>query len=95
MTVTATGEVATLSPEMVQIQGLAWGSDGEEVWFSGADTGVSRRLFAADLVDVATGERRPWRELRPPDPAGVVVTVPVLVTPDGTSYAYCYLRESS
>jgi hypothetical protein len=35
-----------------------------------------------------TGERTPWRTLMPSEPAGVVRISPVLITPDGQSYAY-------
>ena len=43
-------------------------------------------------LDLATGERKPWREVLPTDAAGVVTIVPLLVTPDGRSYVYSYPR---
>jgi hypothetical protein len=46
-------------------------------------------------VKVGTGARRPWRTVIPPDPTGVVRIFPVLVTPDGRSYAYSYGRYLS
>jgi Tol biopolymer transport system component len=58
-------------------------------------------LFVADTkertplivrLDVETGERSPWRELHPPDPAGIVyISAPVL-TPTGDRHAYSSLR---
>ena len=45
-----------------------------------------------DLVDVQTGRRTLWKEVRPPDPAGVLVVGPVVITPDGSSYVYSYRR---
>jgi hypothetical protein len=39
-----------------------------------------------DLVEVATGARRPWRILTPPDPAGILQVGPVLISGDGRSY---------
>ncbi len=43
-------------------------------------------------IDVATGRREPWKEIVPPDPAGVR-TIPTLKTSaDGKSYAYCVTR---
>ena len=45
-----------------------------------------------DLCDVATGARRPWKVIVPPDPAGVLAISPILITPDGKSYAYSYRR---
>jgi len=46
-----------------------------------------------DLLDVATGKRHRWRELTPPDPAGVAVTGPVRLSADGQAYAYSYRRQ--
>ncbi|HEY4228554.1 MAG TPA: protein kinase [Thermoanaerobaculia bacterium] len=45
-----------------------------------------------DLVEVATGRRSPWREFRPPDPAGVFQTSPAIISADGKSYVYSYRR---
>ncbi len=44
------------------------------------------------IVDVATSHRTLWKEILPPDPAGILGIWPVLVTPDGKSYAYSYRR---
>jgi hypothetical protein len=43
-------------------------------------------------IDVATGKRAPWKEILPPDPAGILGIWPILITPDGKSYAYSYRR---
>jgi len=43
-------------------------------------------------LDLTTGNRQPWREVLPTDPAGVVTIVPLLFTPDGRSYVYSYPR---
>jgi hypothetical protein len=43
-------------------------------------------------VDMTTGERSLWKELVPPDPAGVLTMGPILMTPDGKSYVYSYRR---
>ncbi len=43
-------------------------------------------------VDIATGKRAPWKEILPPDPAGILGIWPILITPDGGSYAYSYRR---
>jgi hypothetical protein len=45
-----------------------------------------------DICDVATGARTLWKEITPPDPAGVLAIGPVLITPDGGSYVYSYRR---
>ncbi len=43
-------------------------------------------------LNLATGKRELWKELRPADPAGTRGITRVLVTPDGKSYAYHYSR---
>jgi Tol biopolymer transport system component len=40
------GRKKTLSKEWTAVQGLAWSPSGREVWFTAADTGVVRRLYA-------------------------------------------------
>jgi hypothetical protein len=45
-----------------------------------------------EICDIATGARRPWREIVPPDPAGVLAVGPILIAPDGNSYVYSYRR---
>jgi eukaryotic-like serine/threonine-protein kinase len=44
------------------------------------------------LLNLATGQRQPWREVLPSDPSGVVTITPILFTPDGKTYAYSYPR---
>lgn len=43
-------------------------------------------------LDIATGQRSPWRKLVPPDPAGLATIPTVRLTPDGMVYAYTYLH---
>ena len=43
-------------------------------------------------MDVATGQRTPWKELATPDPVGVQIRNAV-ITPDGKWYAYSYQRD--
>jgi hypothetical protein len=44
-------------------------------------------------LDVATGRKELWRELMPPDPAGVWIVSPVSITPDEKYYAYGFARS--
>lgn len=46
-------------------------------------------------VDLVTGERRMLREFTVPDPEGVFRINPVLLMPDGRSFAYGYYRAVS
>ena len=52
-------------------------------------TGLPGRIEA---VNVETGERRPWKKLSPPDPAGVSVIGPTHVSADGETCVYSYRR---
>ena len=45
-----------------------------------------------EKVDVATGQRTLWKELRPPDPSGVDQVGPIIVGADESSYVYSYRR---
>jgi eukaryotic-like serine/threonine-protein kinase len=46
-------------------------------------------------VDLASGHRQVVRRLSPPDGVGVLSLDPVIVSPDGSSYAYTYTRVLS
>jgi dipeptidyl aminopeptidase/acylaminoacyl peptidase len=72
-------------------------SDDRPVSFS--DDGKSLWLFRRGEVpghvyqlDVATGQRRLWKTLEPPDKAGVYSIIEFQITPDGSSYFYSYTR---
>ncbi len=68
---------------------IRWSADGRAVF-------VQRRSAlqaAVDRVDVATGARTPWKELVPPDPAGVQGIGPIQISGDGRSYVYSYRRK--
>jgi eukaryotic-like serine/threonine-protein kinase len=67
---------------------LAWTTDGRAIYVAKPEASPAR----IDIVDLATGTRRPWKEIVPPDPAGVLAVGPVLITPDGASYVYSYRR---
>ena len=51
--------------------------------------------MAVDKLDLTTGHRRPWKQLMPADPAGVIVIDRIVVSRDGGSYAYRYGRITS
>jgi len=67
---------------------IRWTADGRGLYVQ-RGPGVPARV---DLLDVASGKRRPWRELTPPDPAGVLAIGPILLSADGRSYVYSYRR---
>ena len=67
-------------------QSLVWGTDGAlyVYQFARVSTWIER-------IDLTTGERTRWQELRP-DPVGVMNIQPVMVAENIESYAYSYRR---
>ncbi len=65
---------------------------------------TGRKLFTAragdnppriDLIDLTSGDRTTWRELRPSEPSGILYIGGVVVAPGANRYAYSYLRSIS
>ena len=67
---------------------IVWGADGNML-FVYRPGELPAKVYRLDLT---TGQRKPWRELMPPDPAGVEYVGPILPTPDGHAYVYGYRR---
>jgi Tol biopolymer transport system component len=70
---------------------LRWSDDGR-VFFVARATPLPARI---ERIDVATGQRTPWRELMPTDRAGLVDLGWFLTSADGRSYVYSYRRNIS
>ena len=68
---------------------IQWSADGRSLYVT-RGIGVPANI---DLVEVATGARRLWKTITPPDPAGVVQIGPLQITADGKSYVYSYRRQ--
>jgi Tol biopolymer transport system component len=67
---------------------VAWSADGRSLYiYRGGE--LPAKVY---LLEIATGRRTLWRQLMPPDPAGVEYIGPVLPAPDGKAYAYGYRR---
>jgi Tol biopolymer transport system component len=45
-----------------------------------------------DRMDLASGHREAWKELKSSDPAGLSPSTAIQITPDGQYYAYTYRR---
>jgi len=67
---------------------IRWAADGRSIYVQRGPDAPPR----VDRIDTATGVRRPWKELPPPDPAGVMVVGPIRLSQDGESYVYSYRR---
>jgi Tol biopolymer transport system component len=67
---------------------IAWSADGRSLYvYRGGE--LPAQVF---MLEIATGRRTLWKQLMPPDAAGVEFVGPVLPTPDGKAYAYGYRR---
>jgi hypothetical protein len=64
-------------------------ADGKALFVTN-NFGPHARVFKLDL---ATGKRELWKDLAPPDPAGVVLIHSIHITPDERSYIYICFRE--
>ena len=70
---------------------VQWSEDGRVLY--GYQAGeLPSKIYK---VDIATGKETMMRELRPGSPAGVVTVSPVVVSRDGTRYAYSYNQTLS
>ena len=66
---------------------VSWTADGRGLFVAGR-TNAPHRVFR---IDLSTGLRSPWKELRPSQVAGIRLSQ-VSVTPDGRSFVHMYSR---
>jgi Tol biopolymer transport system component len=71
---------------------LRWSGDGRSLFLHAAGGGLPARVVR---LDPASGRREPWMSLQPTDPAGVVGVGSIVLTPDGRTYVYEYIRALS
>jgi eukaryotic-like serine/threonine-protein kinase len=67
---------------------ISWAADSRSLYVSDQD-GQSGRIYRFDPF---TGQQQDWKALRPPDPAGLVGFSNIVISPDGKSYAFGYVR---
>jgi hypothetical protein len=70
---------------------IRWSGDGRFLFLRKLEEPAYLKI---SRLDVATGRKELWKELRTPDPVGVQIIQAVL-TPDGKSYAYSFQRDIS
>jgi eukaryotic-like serine/threonine-protein kinase len=68
-----------------------WAADNKTLYVFNREA-LPARVYR---VNMHSGHRELWRELMPPDPAGVTGVRRVLITPDGRTYAYGFPRTLS
>jgi Tol biopolymer transport system component len=67
---------------------LRWTPDGSSIFVYRPSAPPLR----VEKLDVKTGRRTLWKEIRPPDPSGVEQVGPIQIAPDEKSYVYSYRR---
>jgi dipeptidyl aminopeptidase/acylaminoacyl peptidase len=70
---------------------MRWSGDGHALFLQRV---LDPSAIQIVRLDVATGRKEPWKELKTPDPVGVQI-LHVVMTPDGKSYAYSFQRDIS
>jgi hypothetical protein len=71
---------------------LRWSADGKHLFLRARGAGLPARVVR---LEAKSGRREPWMSLQPADPAGVVGVGSIVLTPDGRTYVYEYLRALS
>jgi eukaryotic-like serine/threonine-protein kinase len=71
---------------------LRWNDDGTAMWTLNQGSDVTRIL----RINVATGRREAWQEIRNADPAGLdPSSLRIVISADGTKYVFSYYRVLS
>jgi Tol biopolymer transport system component/predicted Ser/Thr protein kinase len=70
---------------------VGWTPDSGELYVY-RPSDLPARVYRLNL---ASGQRTLWKQLMPPDPAGVELVGPVLISADGKAYVYGYRRMLS
>jgi Tol biopolymer transport system component len=79
--------IAGMQPRTERVVG--WLPDGKSIYVQ------SRSQVPGDVwvLDLATGQRRLWKQLIPGDASGVTAIGNLTVTPDGSAYVYSFVRN--
>jgi DNA-binding winged helix-turn-helix (wHTH) protein/dipeptidyl aminopeptidase/acylaminoacyl peptidase len=79
-------------PGVEGLRPLWWDPSGKTLYARNRSFTLPAELYR---LDVATGRKEPWKVLSPPDSVGVYAIGGVTATPDGSAYAYDYVRRLS
>jgi eukaryotic-like serine/threonine-protein kinase len=67
---------------------VSWSQDGQSIYLSRTGE-IPAKIYKLEL---ATGKKTVWKQIVPVDSTGVSTIGPVLMTPDGKTYAYGFHR---
>ena len=70
---------------------VSWSADGRSLFLRQDEGPTAMKI---NRLDLASRREEPWKELKPADPVGVRIG-PVVMTPDGSAYAYSFQRDIS
>ena len=70
---------------------LGWRADNRSIFIAAHRD--SNKTLPVSTLDIATGERKAWMEVRPMQPVDAVFNL--RITPDGSAYAYNFRVKSS
>jgi len=70
---------------------VGWSEDGKSIFIYNPGDLPAK----VDRLNLATGQRQPWRTFVPADSAGVTDVGPILITPSANAYVYEYGRTLS
>ena len=68
---------------------IRWSTDGRYLFLSKLEAPA---FLKVSRLDVATGRKETWKEVKTPDPVGVRIAN-VVMTPDGEAFAYSFQRD--
>jgi hypothetical protein len=77
---------------------IQWSSDGNELFVRTFPVFDPEKRLPESIVSrlsLRTGQKRPWRTMRPGDPAGAGIPTGIMVTPDGKTFGYNYAQAMS
>jgi eukaryotic-like serine/threonine-protein kinase len=83
------GEMKTVAELDSDESVIRWSGDGRYLFLRKL---VEPAFLRISRLNVSTGHKEVWKELRTPDPVGVTISN-VVLTPDGASYAYSFQRD--
>jgi hypothetical protein len=72
---------------------IAWANDGHTLFVREAAQNIWTMRVVS--IDLNTGKRQLFKEIEPPDRAGVLSLGPIHITPDGKTYVYGFTRRLS
>jgi len=70
---------------------IRWSGDDRSLYLRRSEEPAAVKI---ERLDIASGRKETWRELRTPDPVGVQIGE-IVMTPDGAAYAYSFERNIS